>query len=265
MVRRVSDRLTGDPALLDEALRQYTKDRDAALMPGYESTLAVARLAPPHEQRLALLRAVQADPELTSIYFDMVAGIGTASALYTPKLLELLTRLMVDIDPLVAAGIQDHPYQPPTWTCSSWQATCSRTPNGSASSRTSANVRCMLARRLVSDHSATGAGEVPFHLVLGGVIAEVVDRPGEAWTIDRLAAATAMSRATFRPPLHRTHRHDRGDPADGDPHDGGRGPADALGPFRRSGGERGGVSLGVGFRAALGNAPAHYRKEAVAR
>jgi AraC family transcriptional regulator, activator of mtrCDE len=32
---------------------------------------------------------------------------------------------------------------------------------------------------------------------LGRVIAEVVDRPGEAWTIDRLAAAAAMSRATF--------------------------------------------------------------------
>jgi AraC family transcriptional activator of mtrCDE len=32
---------------------------------------------------------------------------------------------------------------------------------------------------------------------LGRVIAEVVDRPGEAWTIGRLAAAAAMSRATF--------------------------------------------------------------------
>ena len=32
---------------------------------------------------------------------------------------------------------------------------------------------------------------------LGPVIAEVVDRPGEAWTIGRLAAEAAMSRATF--------------------------------------------------------------------
>jgi hypothetical protein len=39
---------------------------------------------------LSLLRAVRQDPELTSIYFDTVAGIGTASALYTPKLLALL-------------------------------------------------------------------------------------------------------------------------------------------------------------------------------
>jgi flavin-dependent dehydrogenase len=93
LAQRVTDRLAGDPALLDEALRQYTKDRDTALMPAYESTLAVARLAPPHEQRLSLLRAVQTDPDLTSIYFDMVAGIGTTRALYTPKLLELLTAL----------------------------------------------------------------------------------------------------------------------------------------------------------------------------
>jgi hypothetical protein len=86
----VGDRLGGEPARLDEALRQYAADRDAALMVGYESTLSVARLAPPHEQRLALLRAVQADPELTSIYFDMFAGIETTAALYTSKLLELL-------------------------------------------------------------------------------------------------------------------------------------------------------------------------------
>ncbi|QFU88354.1 NAD(P)/FAD-dependent oxidoreductase [Amycolatopsis sp. YIM 10] len=91
LAQRVSDRLAGDPALLDEALLQYTKDCEAALVPGYESTLAVARLASPHEERLALLRAVRTDPELTSIYFDMVAGIGTVSALYTPELLELLT------------------------------------------------------------------------------------------------------------------------------------------------------------------------------
>lgn len=90
LAQRVGDHLAGDPALLDQALRQYTKDRDTALIPGYESTLTVARLAPPHAQRLSLLRAVQRDPELTSIYFDMVAGIGTTSALYTPKLLELL-------------------------------------------------------------------------------------------------------------------------------------------------------------------------------
>ncbi|MGH8793286.1 MAG: NAD(P)/FAD-dependent oxidoreductase [Stackebrandtia sp.] len=91
LVRRVDGRLDGDPAGLDEALRQFAKDRDAALVQGYESTLTVARLETPHEKRLTLLRAVQTDPELTSIYFDMVAGIASPSALYTPKLLELLT------------------------------------------------------------------------------------------------------------------------------------------------------------------------------
>ncbi|WP_320783642.1 NAD(P)/FAD-dependent oxidoreductase [Streptomyces sp. CRN 30] len=77
------------PERLDAALRAFADDRDTALAPGYEATLAAARLDP-HAQRLSLLRAVQTDPELTSIYFDVVAGIGSAQALYTPKLLSLL-------------------------------------------------------------------------------------------------------------------------------------------------------------------------------
>jgi 2-polyprenyl-6-methoxyphenol hydroxylase-like FAD-dependent oxidoreductase len=78
-----------DPERLDAALREYAKDRDDTLTPGYEATLGVAQLTL-HEQRLSLLRAVQQDAELTSIYFDTVAGIGSAGALYTPKLLALL-------------------------------------------------------------------------------------------------------------------------------------------------------------------------------
>ncbi|MFE9097441.1 FAD-dependent oxidoreductase [Streptomyces sp. NPDC007264] len=89
LVRRLEGRLGGAPAELDAALRQFAEDRDTALVAGYEATLGVARLAP-HEQRLSLLRAVQTDPELTSIYFDMVAGIEGAEALYTPRLLALL-------------------------------------------------------------------------------------------------------------------------------------------------------------------------------
>jgi flavin-dependent dehydrogenase len=89
LARCAGDRLGGDPQQLDQALRNYAEDRDASLAPGYESTLAVAQLAP-HEQRLSLLRAVETDPDLTAIYFDMVAGIETVSALYTPKLLALL-------------------------------------------------------------------------------------------------------------------------------------------------------------------------------
>jgi hypothetical protein len=85
----VAGKLTGDPAQLDAALRDFGSERDETLTPGYEATLAVAQLAP-HEQRMSLLRAVQTDAELTSIYFDMVAGIVSASALYTPRLLSLL-------------------------------------------------------------------------------------------------------------------------------------------------------------------------------
>jgi 2-polyprenyl-6-methoxyphenol hydroxylase-like FAD-dependent oxidoreductase len=89
LARLLTGRLGAGSGQLDAALREFAEERDRALRPGYESTLAVARLAP-HEQRLSLLRAVATDAELTSIYFDMVAGIGSASALYTPKLLSLL-------------------------------------------------------------------------------------------------------------------------------------------------------------------------------
>jgi len=50
----------------------------------------VARLAGPSASRLTLLRAVQADAELTSIYFDLVAGAASIADLYTPKLAALL-------------------------------------------------------------------------------------------------------------------------------------------------------------------------------
>ncbi|MFJ4910242.1 NAD(P)/FAD-dependent oxidoreductase [Streptomyces sp. NPDC093249] len=90
LARHVTTRLDGDPAALDRALVAYGEDRDAALLPGYEATLAVGRLDEQHPQRLALLRAIRQDPELTSIYFDMVAGAATMTDLYTPKLLTLL-------------------------------------------------------------------------------------------------------------------------------------------------------------------------------
>lgn len=40
--------------------------------------------------RLSLLRAVQSDAGLTATYFDLFAGVGSPSALYTPELLALL-------------------------------------------------------------------------------------------------------------------------------------------------------------------------------
>ncbi|HEX5404608.1 MAG TPA: FAD-dependent oxidoreductase [Pseudonocardiaceae bacterium] len=90
LVGELGNALAGDPARLGAALARFARDRDAALAPGYQATLSVARLAQPHEQRLALLRAVQSDPELVATYLDMVAGIVSADALYTPKLLALL-------------------------------------------------------------------------------------------------------------------------------------------------------------------------------
>lgn len=89
LVRHVGERLGGDPRLLDAALRAYAEERDTALLPGFQATLAAAQLQQ-HEQRLDLLRAVQGDDDLKAIYFDIVAGIESITALYTPKLLALL-------------------------------------------------------------------------------------------------------------------------------------------------------------------------------
>ncbi|SCK39073.1 Dehydrogenase (flavoprotein) [Streptomyces sp. WMMB 714] len=89
LTRHIGDRLGGEPALLDAALRSYEQERDAQLTEGFEATLSAAQLET-HEKRLALLRAVQADPELTTTYFDIVAGIKSVTDLYTPRLLALL-------------------------------------------------------------------------------------------------------------------------------------------------------------------------------
>lgn len=86
---RVCGVLGDDPAMLDKALADFAAERDRQLTDGYEATLAAARLDP-HEQRLSLLRAVRRDAELTSIYFDIVAGIAPPSSLFTPRLLALL-------------------------------------------------------------------------------------------------------------------------------------------------------------------------------
>jgi 2-polyprenyl-6-methoxyphenol hydroxylase-like FAD-dependent oxidoreductase len=89
LVSEIGSALGGDPAQLDAALVRFAEARDETHAPGYQATLNVARLAPPHEKRLALLRAVQSDPELVKTYLDMVAGIVSADVLYT-KLLALL-------------------------------------------------------------------------------------------------------------------------------------------------------------------------------
>lgn len=88
LVRHVGDGL-GSPERLDAALGAYAAERDEALREGYEATLSAARLEV-HDQRLSLLRAVQKDEELTSTYFDIVAGAAPTKALYTPQLLAML-------------------------------------------------------------------------------------------------------------------------------------------------------------------------------
>lgn len=88
LVRHVADVLT-EPDRLDAALTRYAAERDETMAAGFEATLNVAQLTT-HEQRLALLRAVARDPELTTTYFDLVAGIASPSALFTPRLMALM-------------------------------------------------------------------------------------------------------------------------------------------------------------------------------
>jgi len=75
LVARIEGHLS-DLDELDAALARFADDRDLLMMPGYRATLAVARLdVEAQQQRLALLRAVAADPRWTRPYFDVVAGI----------------------------------------------------------------------------------------------------------------------------------------------------------------------------------------------
>lgn len=78
-----------DPVRLDLALRRYGKERDAALDPVYQGTLVVAQLAV-QQDRLAVLRAISQDQELTDRYFATVAGVLSPEELYTPELLGAL-------------------------------------------------------------------------------------------------------------------------------------------------------------------------------
>ncbi|MCD0447743.1 FAD-dependent monooxygenase [Actinocorallia sp. API 0066] len=64
----------------DAAARRFADQRDGILLANYRSTLAVARLAVEPE-RLALLRTVQAAPELTEKYFAAAAGSVAATDL----------------------------------------------------------------------------------------------------------------------------------------------------------------------------------------
>ncbi|MFC8867927.1 NAD(P)/FAD-dependent oxidoreductase [Streptomyces sp. NPDC057148] len=78
-----------DTDLLGKALGTFAERRDQDLMDSYRATLTVAQLDA-REQRTALLRVIQADPELTVRYFDTVAGIRPIAELYTPDLMARL-------------------------------------------------------------------------------------------------------------------------------------------------------------------------------
>ncbi len=105
--------------------------------------------------------------------------------------------------------------------------------------------------------------------VLGRVLAGVVERPGEAWTIDRLAAEAAMSRATFlRRFTARTgttvaamvtaiRMMVAADLLTRSEHSVTRVAGDV--------GYRSESAFGQAFRAALGTTPAQYRREAARR
>ncbi|GAB3555617.1 flavin-dependent dehydrogenase [Actinopolyspora lacussalsi] len=77
------------PEELDEGLQRYEHRRDAELVDGYKATLIVAQLQA-KQQRIEMLRAIGADPALTELYFDTVAGVRPVEALYTPELMAML-------------------------------------------------------------------------------------------------------------------------------------------------------------------------------
>ncbi|MER7168817.1 NAD(P)/FAD-dependent oxidoreductase [Micromonospora sp. NPDC000207] len=78
-----------DARRLDAALADYDSRRTALLTENYSATLLVAQ-AEARDKRRALLRAVGSSPELTTRYFDAVAGIVGLRDLYTPELLALM-------------------------------------------------------------------------------------------------------------------------------------------------------------------------------
>ncbi|CAM3273279.1 NAD(P)/FAD-dependent oxidoreductase [Stackebrandtia soli] len=74
--------LTGhDPTEWDAALAGYGAARDAALRPSYSATLECARLAVP-PARLAMMRHIAADANLTARYFEVVGGLRSIEDLF---------------------------------------------------------------------------------------------------------------------------------------------------------------------------------------
>jgi 2-polyprenyl-6-methoxyphenol hydroxylase-like FAD-dependent oxidoreductase len=79
----------GDRIRTATALRSYAAERDVLMDPGYQATLLTARLTI-QADRLALLRAIEGDQELTDRYFAVVAGALASEDLVSPELLARL-------------------------------------------------------------------------------------------------------------------------------------------------------------------------------
>jgi 2-polyprenyl-6-methoxyphenol hydroxylase-like FAD-dependent oxidoreductase len=78
-----------DQARVDSALARFDIERYDALIDGYHSTLASAKMQV-QESRLAMLRAISQVPELTQRYFGLLAGIISTDEFLTPDLADLL-------------------------------------------------------------------------------------------------------------------------------------------------------------------------------
>lgn len=78
-----------DPVRLDAALAEFDREREARLTENFTATLLVAQ-AEARDKRRALLGAVGTSRELTTRYFDAVAGIVGVRELYTPELMALM-------------------------------------------------------------------------------------------------------------------------------------------------------------------------------
>ncbi|MEO0444081.1 MAG: NAD(P)/FAD-dependent oxidoreductase [Pseudomonadota bacterium] len=79
LVSRVKNNIHDQPKL-NESLQHFAKDRDMLMMPGYKGTLAVAKLEAQNE-RISLLRSVADNTSTHGIYFDVIAGIRSATEL----------------------------------------------------------------------------------------------------------------------------------------------------------------------------------------
>ncbi|MBW4720375.1 NAD(P)/FAD-dependent oxidoreductase [Saccharothrix obliqua] len=88
LVEAVGDS-TGDRVRQDAAVAEYDRLREERLSENYAATLLIAQEGA-RPKRRALLGAVGTSPDLTTRYFDAVAGIVPVRELYTPELMALM-------------------------------------------------------------------------------------------------------------------------------------------------------------------------------